>query len=165
MVISYWLHGINSERWQSSVLLLDEHRHNVMKAHLSALEQMNGSSQCWLLLCYAPLFLLSNEPYISSSAVALDWCLKVMWHYYGPTNHWENTPIHSRSEWSTPTCVFTGLRRPGESFLSQGGNSSSVARPCCCSLGLLSHSNPLQQTEWPACAYAAVAVLVQVVSC
>lgn len=96
--------------------------------HLTTLKQMNGSSQGRLLLYYAPLFLLSNEPYISCSAVPFDWCLKVMWHYYGPANHPENTPIHSRSEWSAPTCVFTRLWRPGESFLSQGGNSSSVAR-------------------------------------
>lgn len=138
--------------------------HDTMKANQSTLKQMNGSSRSWLLHYHAPLFLLSNEPYISRSA-PFDWCLKVMWHYYGPANHRENTPIHSCSEWSAPTCVFTGLWRPGESFLSQGGNSSSVAQPCFCPLGLLSQRNPLQQTEWPACAYAAVAVLVQVVSC
>lgn len=131
--------------------------------HPATLKQMNGRSQIWLLLNYAPLFLLSNEAYINCSAIPFDWCLKVMWHYYGPANRRENTPIHSCSEWSGPTCVFTRLWRPGESC--QGGNSSSVAQPCCCSLGLLSQSNPLQQTEWPACAYAAVAVLVQVVSC
>lgn len=45
------------------------------------------------------------------------------------------------------------------------GDSSAAAQPCRCPLGLLSQSNPLQQTEWPACAYAAVAALVQVVSC
>lgn len=142
----------------------DDHQHNMMKVNQSNLKQMNGRGLHWLLLYRAPPYPLSNEPCIRCSAL-FDWCLKVMWHYYGPTNHPENTPIHCSSGWSAPTCVFTGLWRPGESFLSQGGNSSSVAQPCFCSLGLLSKCNPLQQTEWPACAYAAVAVLVQVVSC
>lgn len=132
-VFLFCLRNFNGERWQSSAL---QWKHI---NHLPTLKQMNGS---WLLLYSASLFLLSNEPYISCRAVPFDWCLKVMWHYYGPANHRENTPIHCCSEWSAPTCVFTGLWRPGESFLSQGGNSSSVAQPCCCSLGLLSQSNP-----------------------
>lgn len=132
-----------------------------LKTNQSALKQMTGS---WLLHYHAPLFLLSNGPYISCSAV-FDWCLKVMWHYYSPANHRENTPIHSCSEWRAPTCVFTEALEAWRKLSKSGGNSSSVAQPCFCPLGLLSQSNPLQQTEWPACAYAAVAVLVQVVSC
>lgn len=111
------------------------------------------------------LFLLSNEPYISCRAVPFDWCLKVMWHYYGMADHRENTPIHSCSERSAPPVFSQGSRSLEKAFKVRGENSSSVAQPCFCSLGLLSQSNPLQQTEWPACAYAAVAVLVQVVSC
>lgn len=104
-----------------------------------------------------------------------------MRHYYVPANGGENTAIHSplRNEGGPPTCVSNwGLERgfevgewvgeSSESREAEGGregDSSAAARPCCCPLGLLSQSNPLQQTEWPACAYAAVAALVQVVSC
>lgn len=65
-----------------------------------------------------------------------------------------------------PPPVFSrGPRGLEKAFQAREGNSSSVAQPRFCTLGFLSGSNPLQQTEWPACACAAVAVLVQVVSC
>lgn len=60
----------------------------------------------------------------------------------------------------TGTCVFTVFRALGqkETVVDRALQYDSH-------WSLLSGYNPLQQTEWKACACAAVGVLVQVVSC